>query len=175
MYYLSKSDDGSGRASAAEQVFTLPVTYAVVAAGVVLAFDLVPPTSGPAMESIKLLGDASISLFLIILGLQVAEMRPGETVRRTFPTVSVKLLVAPVVAAVLTLVLGFADSVAGQAFVVLAAGPAAATPLVLTIEFTGDNTTGVSAAEYAGTVVLLAIFGAFPVVTGLIFLFEVGI
>jgi predicted permease len=169
MYYLSKSDDGSGRASAAEQVLTLPVTYAVVAAGVVLAFDLVPPTSGPAMKSIKLLGDASIPLFLLILGLQVAEMRPGQTVRRTLPTVSVKLLVAPVVAAVLTLVFGFADSV------VLAAGPAAVTPLVLTIEFTDDNMAGVSAAEYVGTVVLLAIFGAFPVVTGLIFLFEVGI
>ena len=110
VYYLSKSDDGSGRASAAEQVFTLPVTYAVVAAGVVLAFDLVPPTSSPAVKSIKLLGDASIPLFLIILGLQVAEMRPGQTVRR-----------------------------------------------------------------YVGTVVLLTIFGALPVVTGLIFLFEVRI
>lgn len=174
VYYLSKGDRTTGRATAARRVLTLPITWAVIAAGVALAFDLVPPAGGSAMRSIKLVGDASIPLFLIILGLQIAEMSPGHTVRRVLPTVSVKLLVAPVVAFAMVLVVGFAEPLAGQAFVVLAAGPAAVTPLVLSIEFTDDSGNEISAADYVGTVILLTIFGAVPVVSGLILLFEVG-
>lgn len=175
VYYLSKSGGSAGRASGVKRVLKLPVTYAVVAAGVVIAFDLVPPTTGSTMQSIKLMGDASIPLFLIILGLQIADMRPGQTVRRVLPTAGVKLLIAPVVAGAIAFVVGFGDTVAGHAFVVLAAGPAAVTPLVLTIEFTDDSAEGVSASEYVGTVILLTIFGSLPVVSGLILLFETGL
>lgn len=175
VYYLSKSDGSAGRASGVKRVLKLPVTYAVVAAGVVIAFDLAPPTTGPTMQSIKLMGDASIPLFLIILGLQIADMRPGQTIRRVLPTAGVKLLIAPFVAGAIAFVVGFGDTVAGHAFVVLAAGPAAVTPLVLTIEFTDDSAKGVSASEYVGTVILLTIFGSLPVVSGLILLFETGL
>lgn len=172
VYLLSRSGEGGGRTAAIKRVVTLPITYAVIAAGVALAFDLVPTAGGSTMETIRMMGDASIPLFLIILGIQIANMTPGRTIRRVVPTVGVKLLVAPVVAVAIALAVGIGDLAAGQAFVVLAAGPAAVTPLVLSIEFADDSGDGLSAADYVGTVILLTIFGCLPIVSGLILFFE---
>ncbi|WP_207589592.1 AEC family transporter [Halomontanus rarus] len=171
VYLLSSSGAGGDRTAAVERVLTLPVTYAVLAAGVALAFDPVP-AGGPSLETIGMVGDASIPLFLIILGIQLADMNPGRTIKRVVPTVGVKLLIAPIVAVVIALLIGIGDLEAGRAFVVLAAGPAAVTPLVLTIEFTDDQGEELSAADYVGSVVLFTIFGCLPIVTGLILTFD---
>lgn len=171
VYVLSRSGENRGRAAAIERVLGLPLTYAVIVAGVALAFGLVPPADGATMQAIEMLGNASIPLFLIILGLQLANMAPKSTVARVLPTVGLKLLLAPVVAAVAAVAVGLADVTAGQAFIVLAAGPAAVTPLVLTIEFTDDTGAELSPADYVGTVILLTILGCLPIITGLILLF----
>ncbi|HMB51522.1 MAG TPA: AEC family transporter [Natronoarchaeum rubrum] len=174
VYLLAKSGE-SDRTAPIRRVLTLPVTYAMVAAGAALAFGLVPPAGGPTMRTIEMAGDASIPMFLIILGLQVAEMSPGRAIERVLPTVGVKLLVAPVAAAAVALAVGVADAVAGRAFVVLASGPAAVTPLVLTIEFTDESAGELSAADYVGTVIVATIVGSLPVVSGLLVLSELGL
>ena len=121
------------------------------------------------------------AVFLVVLGLQVESMDLGATVRETLPTVGLKLLVAPVVAVAAALVVGIGDPTVTAAFVVLAAGPSAVTPLVLAIEFgddgagPGDGSGGVSTADYVGTVVFLTILGSLPVVTGLVLLAELGV
>lgn len=171
VYVLSRGGESDSRAAAIKRVLTLPVTYAVIAAGLALAFDLVP-RGGSTVRTIEMVGNASIPLFLIILGIQIADMAPGRTVKRVVPIVGLKLLVAPVVAAVVALFVGIADLEAGRAFVVLAAGPAAVTPLVLTIEFADESGDELSAADYVGTVILLTIVGCVPVVTGLLLAFE---
>lgn len=99
-------------------------------------------------------------------------MSPGRAVRRVLPTVGVKLFVAPLLAAGIVLLIGLGDLVAGRVFVVLAAGPVAATPLVLTIEFVDESADELSAADYVGTVILVTIFGLLPVVSGLLLFFE---
>jgi len=175
VYFLSKSGDDVGQSIAIRRVLTLPVTYAMLAAGAALALGVVPPEGGSTMRTMKMMGDASIPLFLIILGLQISNMSPGRTVRRVLPTVGVKLLVAPVVAGAVALATGIADLEAGRAFVVLASGPAAVTPLVLTIEFTDERPEGPSAADYVGTVIVVTIVGSLPVVSGLLLLSELGI
>ena len=172
VYVLSRNGDGNrARVAAVKRVFALPMTYAVIAAGGALAFDLVPPPDGPTMQAVEMMGNASIPLFLIILGLQIADMAPKSTVRRVLPTVTLKLLIAPVVAVSVGLATGLVDTTAGQAFIVLAAGPAAVTPLVLTIEFTDSTGDGLSPVDYVGTVILLTIAGCLPIVTSLILLF----
>ena len=67
VYFLSKSNSSSDRSTAIVRVLKLPVTYAVIGAGVVLASGTVLPASGSFMRTIKLVGDASIPLFLVIL------------------------------------------------------------------------------------------------------------
>jgi len=173
VYALSSGGDGT-HVAALKRVLALPLTWAVGAAGGVLALDVVPPDGGSVMGTVSMVGDASIPVFLVILGLQLADMRPASALRRTLPMVGVKVLVAPVVALAAVLAVGVTDSTAARAFVMLAAGPAGVTPLVLAIEF-GEDTGDLSAAEYVGTVVFLSIVGSLPVVTGLIVLLRTGV
>ncbi|WP_436907099.1 AEC family transporter [Halosimplex marinum] len=190
VYLLSRGGEGSDRA-ALGRVARQPVVYALVAAGAAVALGVVPPEGGTAMDTLRLVGDASIPVFLVVLGLQVEAMDLAATVRETLPTVGLKLLVAPVVAVGVALLVDIGDPAVTAAFVVLAAGPSAVIPLVLSIEFgddasdpSGEGTaTGptegapatVSTADYVGTVVFLTILGSLPVVTGLVLLAELGI
>jgi len=181
VYLLSRGAAGTDRA-ALGRVARQPVVWALVAAGATVALGVVPPEDGTAMDTLRLVGDASIPVFLVVLGLQVESMDLGATVRETLPTVGLKLLVAPVVAVAVAALVDIGDPAVTAAFVVLAAGPSAVTPLVLSIEF-GDDETGdasgetgtVSTADYVGTVVFLTILGSLPVVTGLVLLAELGV
>ncbi|MEF8884920.1 MAG: AEC family transporter [Haloarculaceae archaeon] len=172
--YALSAGAAESRLGALARVFRLPLTYAVVVALAVVAADAVPPTDGPVMTTVAMVGDASIPIFLVILGLQLADMRPASALRRTLPMVGVKVLVAPVVALSAVLTVGVAESTAARAFVMLAAGPAGVTPLVLAIEF-GEDEEGLSAADYVGTVIFLTIVGSLPVITGLIVLLRTGV
>lgn len=172
VYALSSGGEAT-HLGALRRVLALPLTWAVGAAGVALALDVVPAEGGPVMGTVSMVGDASIPVFLVILGLQLADMRPASALRRTLPMVGVKVLVAPVVALAAVLAVGVTDSTAARAFVMLAAGPAGVTPLVLAIEF-GEDEPGLSAAEYVGTIVFLTILGSLPVVTGLIVVLRTG-
>ena len=173
VYALSSGGEETHLA-ALKRVLALPLTWAVGLAGVVLALGVVPPEGGPVMGTVSMVGDASIPVFLVILGLQLADMRPASALRRTLPMVGVKVLVAPVVALAAVLAVGVTDSTAARAFVMLAAGPAGVTPLVLAVEF-GDSDADLTAAEYVGTVIFLTILGSLPVVTGLIVLLRTGV
>ena len=180
VYLLTRGGERDDHA-ALGRVARQPVVYAVLAAGAAVALGVVPPADGTAMDTLGLVGDASIPVFLVVLGLQVESMDLAATVRETLPTVGLKLLVAPAVAVVVALVVDIGDPTVTAAFVVLAAGPSAVTPLVLAIEF-GDGDAsgasaegGVSTADYVGTVVFLTILGSLPVVTGLVLLAELGV
>jgi predicted permease len=174
IYLLSKGRSGSTHVDALKRVTTQPVTYAVVAALVALSLGAVPPEDGTTMQTLQLVGDSSIPVFLLILGLQVARMDLGRTVRETLPTVGLKLFVAPLVAVAIAALVNVGDDVVTQAFVVLAAGPAAVTPLVLSIEFADDGDTALSTGDYVGSVIFLTILGSLPIVTGLILLAKTG-
>ncbi|WP_459192974.1 AEC family transporter [Halosimplex sp. J119] len=175
IYLLSTGGDEEAYVDGLRRVLRQPVVWALVAAGLTTGLGLVPPEDGTAMETLRLLGNASIPVFLLILGLQVESMDLSATVRETLPTVGLKLFVAPVVALAVALLVNVGDPTVTAAFVVLAAGPAAVTPLVLSIEFVDDGETAVSTADYVGTVVFLTILGCLPIVTGLILLAELGV
>jgi predicted permease len=174
VYALSRGGDAGSHRAALRRVLSLPLAYAVVAAGIAVALGIVPPENGPIMSAVSMTGDASIPVFLLILGLQLADMDAGMAARRTVPTVGLKVLIAPVLALGVALAAGIGDATAARSFVLLAAGPAAVTPLVLAIEFGGDPDDALSAADYVGTTILLTILGSLPVVTGLIYLLRTG-
>ncbi|WP_225336475.1 AEC family transporter [Halomicrobium urmianum] len=175
IYLLSKGRSDGGHREAVRRVLSQPVVYAVVAAMTVAGLDAAPPADGTVMQTLGMVGDASIPIFLLILGLQVAKMDVGATVRQTLPTVGLKLLIAPVVAVAVVALIDVGDSAVTWAFVVLAAGPSAVTPMVLSIEFADDPDEGVSTGDYVGTVVFLTILGCLPIVTGLILLARSGV
>ncbi|WP_226013300.1 AEC family transporter [Halomicrobium salinisoli] len=175
IYFLSKGRADGGHREAIRRVFGQPVLYAVLIAMTVAGLDAAPPADGTIMQTLGMVGDASIPIFLLILGLQVEKMDVGATVRQTLPTVGLKLLVAPVVAVAVVALIDVGDLAVTWAFVVLAAGPSAVTPMVLSIEFADDPDEGVSTGDYVGTVIFLTIFGSLPIVTGLILLARSGV
>jgi predicted permease len=152
---------GDGGRAALSRVFRLPLGYAVLAAGAVLALGVPLDPEGAFLRTVSMLGDASIPLFLLLLGMQLADTEPADALGRVAPAVVLKLGVAPLVgAAVAALALG-ADT--APVFVLLSAAPVAVTPLVLHLEF-GGGETGLSGASYVGTAVFLTVLGSVPVV-----------
>lgn len=174
VYLVSRGSGEEGRA-AVGQVFALPLVYAVLAAGVVRLGGLPLDPRGTTLRTVELLGDASIPLFLLILGLQLAESDPGAALSRAAPAVGLKLLAAPVVGAAVGVALLPPETAAP--FVVLCAAPVAVTPLVLHVEFGGaapgdpDRSGALTGPEYVSTAVFATLLGALPVVTGLLYLF----
>jgi hypothetical protein len=68
---------GATGATALRRVFELPLVYVVVLSGVVLWTGAVPPADGTLLRTVGMAGDASIPLFLIVLGIQVARTDPA--------------------------------------------------------------------------------------------------
>ncbi|WP_336001011.1 AEC family transporter [Halorientalis halophila] len=174
VYVAARGEAGSTR-GALVRVFRLPLIYAVAAAAIVRATDAAPPTDTALMETIRLTGDAAIPVMLLMLGIQLANSGGGTPVARTMPASTLKLIVAPVFAAVIALGLGLTGTV-GKVFVLECAMPAAVTPLMLTIEFGSDGfEEGLSAADYVSTTILVTTLASLVTLTVLITILQSGL
>ncbi|GAD53330.1 predicted transporter [Halarchaeum acidiphilum MH1-52-1] len=152
VFLAARGGEGDLRESITE-IFRLPLLYGLLAAVAARLLGVVPATDTALMQTIQLVGNAAIPVMLLMLGIQLANTRSGPSLTRAgIPTV-LKLGVAPVIAVALALGLAFADGDVARVFVLECAMPAAVTPLVLTIEFSGDTETAFSAPEYVSTVI----------------------
>jgi predicted permease len=170
VYVISRGEGGTARL-ALRRVFGLPLVYAVAAAGLAVLFEAVPPTDGPLMRTVGMLGDAAIPLFLLVLGIQLAGMdrRPGMA---AVPAAGLRLAVAPLVGLAVALAVGFADPAVARAFVLLCGAPAAVSPLVLFVEFDGQASAG---ADRYATAVVVTLAGSLPLVAVLLAAFRAGL
>lgn len=173
VYVASRGATGEWR-SAVLEVFKLPLVYAVLAAGLARAVDVVPPESSTAMQIITLTGDSAIPVMLILLGIQLANTSYGATITRVWAPVTLKTLVAPVVAVAVALPLSFADPAIARVFVLECAMPAAITPLMLTIEY-GDGSGAVSGPEYVSTTIMITTLLSIPGLAVLIAILQSGV
>lgn len=173
VYVASRGERGRG-AGAFFEVFKLPLAYAVLAAGLARAFDLVPPPDGVVMQTITLTGDAAIPVMLVMLGVQLANTNYGGTTSRVWAPTTLKMVVAPLAALGIALGIGFDDPVVGRVFVLECAMPAAVTPLMLTIEYGGEGS-GLAAAEYVSTTILVTTLLSVPILAVLVGVLQSGI
>jgi predicted permease len=120
------------------------------------------------MQTLELVGNASIPVFLLVLGLELAAADPAAAARQTTPAVALKLLAAPLVGIAVALAVGFEDPLVARTFVLETAAPVAITPLALLVEFSPSEDATVTAPAYMSTTILLTTLGAVPVVTVLI-------
>ncbi len=174
VYVASRAGGARGRA-AIGKVFELPLVYAVAAAALARWVGAVPPTGGTAMATVKLAGDASIPLMLLLVGIELADAEYGAAVGRVGAANGLKLLVAPVVGAAVVLALDIADPTVARVFVLECATPAAVTSLILLVEFGEGSVGGVSAPSFISSVVLTSTLLAIPVLTVLIAILESGV
>ncbi len=175
VYAASRSGGAAGLVGV-RRVFRLPLVYAVVAALGARALGVVPSVDNAGMEAVQLVGDASIPIMLLVLGIQLARTDTGAAVSRTLPATALKLGVAPLVGLAVALVLPFGDATVARVFVLEAAMPAAVTPVILVGEFAaGVRSDGVSVPEYVSTCVLVTTLLGVPVLTGLIAVLQSGV
>jgi hypothetical protein len=173
--YVASRGAGDGWLAGVRRVVTVPLVYAVVAALGGRALGVVPPAGSTAMRTVGLVGDSAIPVMLLILGLQLAGTNYGATLRQVGSATVLRMGVAPVVAAGVALLVGFADPTVGRVFVLESAMPAAITPLVLLAEFGEGEVGGVPVEAFVSTAVLVTTLVSVPVLTGLIALLDAGL
>jgi len=159
-----------------KRVFSVPLVYAVGGALLGRELALLPGAGTTAMETVGLLGEASIPLMLIILGIELARTEYGATLRTVGTATVLKMAVAPVVGVAVATVIAFESPTVSAVFVLECSTPSAVTPLILLIEF-GDSTSvgGVTVSEFASTVVLTTMLVSIPAMTLLISLLQSGL
>ena len=172
--YVASRGGGRGRLRAVSEVFGLPMIYAIVAALLARWVGVVPPTDGTFMTTLALVGNASIPLMLVIVGVQLAGLERTGLARVVAPSL-LKLVVAPAVAAGVALVALASTTEVARVFVLLAATPVAVVPLALTITYSDrPSREGTSASEHLTTVIFVTTLASVPVLTVLIALLRAG-
>ncbi|MFB6201674.1 MAG: AEC family transporter [Halorhabdus sp.] len=174
---------GSGSAVAGvKRAAKIPLVYAVVVALAVRWLGLAPPVGSSAMSTLKLVGDSSIPVMLLILGIQLSGTNYGTAARSVFVPNALKLAVAPVVGAGVVILLGstvvplgFGDQTVARVFVLECAGPSAVTPIILLGEFSEAGDGPVSPTEFASTAILTSTLLSIPILTALIALLQAGL
>ncbi|GAB6862786.1 AEC family transporter [Haloplanus litoreus] len=174
--YVAQRSGGTRGLGGMKRALKIPLVYAVVAALLARYFGVVPPADGTAMATLELVGNASIPLMLLILGIQLSDTDYGAALSSVGKATVLKMGVAPLVGVGIALLVGFQNPTVARTFVLECATPAAITPLLLVVEFGGESAgNGLSVAEYVSTTVLVTTILSIPILTGLIALLESGL
>lgn len=142
VYSLGVLIASMGKFSAGQAIrhlVTVPAIYGLIAAGLVRQMDWQVPLF--LDRSVSMLGDASIPLMLVILGLQIAEARiwPRDRIVLIGASAILQLIVAPLIALLLAYWMGLTGT-ARQAGVLQASMPAAVVTTVLAVQYDLDKT-----------------------------------
>ncbi len=124
-----------GRVSAREtlkRMAKLPAVYAAVLA--ILVYSLSIPVPAPLMSGITIAGAGAIPVMLLILGMEIADMKPEDSTRYIMPAVGLRLLIGPLVGLGVAALLGLQD-VGRSAMIIESAMPTAVINLILASEF----------------------------------------
>ena len=174
--YIAQRSGGTHGFSGMKRALQIPLVYAVIAGVLARWLGVVPPADGTAMATIALVGNASIPVMLLILGIQLADTDYGAALSQVGIASVLKMAVAPAVGVAIALVVGFENPTVARTFVLECATPAAITPLLLVVEFGGESIgDGLSVAEYVSTTVLVTTILSVPVLTVLIAVLESGV
>lgn len=172
VYIAARGDDGDALGSM-RRVFSIPLVYAVVGTLGARWLGVVPAESTAAMQTIEMLGNASIPVMLLILGIRLSNVSVDETVRRVGLASAAKLAVAPVLGLGVALLVGFQNPTVARTFVLLTAAPTAVTPVILVGAF-GEATDGLSAGQFVSTSVLVTTLASTVTITLLVALLQSG-
>lgn len=173
--YIASRGGGQGGTSAVSEIFKLPLIYAIVAALAVRWAGIAPPDSGTLMTTILLVGNASIPLMLVIVGIQLAGIELTALSRVGTPSL-LKLGVAPLVGTGVAFAVLAGTGDVARVFILLSATPVAVVPLALTITYSDRSARdGLSASEYLTTTIFVTTLASVPVLTVLITLLRSGV
>ena len=121
---------------AALGLFRIPTLYAVILAILINAFGLQIP--GPVERAVDLAAGGTIPLMLILLGVELTRVQLSGNVRAMQLSVSLRLLIAPMIAMLLTGLFGIGGA-ARQGSVTQASMPSMVSATVLATEYQLDS------------------------------------
>lgn len=174
--YVASRAGGASGLRGLRRVARLPLVWAVPAALALRYLGVVPPTESTAMQTLQLVGDSSIPLMLLVLGIQLSRTQYGRALSQAVLPSVLKTAVAPAIAVAIALAVGFRDPTVARVFVLECATPAAITPLILVTEFADSaDAGGVTAPEFVSTTILVTTLLSVPVLTVLIALLQDGL
>lgn len=131
VYYAARGQ--AGIQVAIKMVLKQPTNYAIILAILFQQFGVVIPTN--FYESIDLVGSALVPIVMIILGMQLAEVRLGNFDWKNISAASIIRLVASPILAYFICELFPLDPLLQNVIIVLAAMPTAATTAMYAIQF----------------------------------------
>jgi predicted permease len=157
-----------------KRVLGVPFVYAVVVALAARYLGVVPPTDSTLMETLELVGNASIPVMLLILGIQLSGVDVEGTLRPVAAASGLRLLLAPAVALGTVLLVGFQNPTVARAVVVLLATPTGVTTIILVGAFSeaGD---GLDPNELVSATVFVTTVLSVVTVTGLVAVLQSGL
>jgi len=117
---------------ALKRMARLPAVYAAVLAVLVYSLRITVPT--PIMSGITIAGAGAIPMMLLILGMQIADMKPEEPTRYVIPAVTLRLIGGPLTGLVVAALLGL-QGMGRSAMIIESAMPTAVITLILASEF----------------------------------------
>lgn len=175
LFIALNSGDETGRV-VAKRVFRYPLVYAVVLAIVARAAGVVPAAGSPLMETLGLVGEASIPVMLLILGVQLSGTDYRGALSMTVTPTLFRFVVSPVVGLAVATAAGLGGTTIGQVFVLLTAMPVAVAPVIFVVEFASDTTVGgVTLPEFVSTNVFVTTLVSIPLLTVILALLKSGL
>ncbi|MFC0524700.1 AEC family transporter [Pontibacillus salicampi] len=135
LYYasLGSADENARIGDSVKKVLTMPINHAVILGVCSQIFQItVPPY---IMQSVNLIADATIPTIMLVLGMQLATLSKGTVQVKDIITIgTIKMVVSPVLAFLITAVLGLNSMLSGI-LIVLAAMPTAANTTMYSIQY----------------------------------------
>jgi predicted permease len=173
--YIASRGSAESRLDGLKRIFSVPLVYAVVAALLARGLGVVPPTGSTAMSTVQLVGDASIPVMLLLLGIQLARTDVGSTLSAVGGVVALKMLIAPLLGIGVALVVGFTEPAVARTFVLESAMPSAVTTVILAAEFSEGEVAGVPVTEFVSTAIFATTLVSVVTLTALIALLQSGV
>lgn len=173
--YIASRGGRSNRLAGIKRVFTVPLVYAVVVALLARGLQVVPAADTTVMVTIKLVGDASIPLMLLVVGIRLAQTDIGSTLSAVGLGVGLKMVIAPIIGFGVAVMIGFNDPVVAKTFVLESAMPSAITPIILVAEFGSGDVAGVPVAEFVSAAVFVSTVVSIPILTVVIAILKSGV
>jgi len=156
------------------RVLGVPLVYAVVVALAARYAGVVPPTDSTLMQTLELVGNASIPVMLLILGIQLAGVDVEGTLRPVGAASALRLVLAPVAATVAVMLVGVGDATVARAVVLLLATPTGVTTIILVGAFSAAGE-GLAPGEFTSATVFVTTVASVVTVTGLVAALEAGL
>lgn len=115
-----------------KRLVRLPAPYAVILAVIVYSFSI--PIPSPIMRSIEIAAAGAIPVMLVVLGMQIADLKSITRVQLAVPASLIRLLIGPVVAVLVAGLVGL-QGLSRATSIIEASMPSAVFTTILATEF----------------------------------------